>query len=452
MTIIQTARYDMAQEALAIVGGNVLTQTGLIRADVMVEEGIVTAIGLDLDLPVAAKVINAAGCVVGPGFVDLHTHLREPGKEQAETIASGARAAALGGYTAVVAMPNTDPVLDSAFVVRAVLDLGAVSTCEVAVAGAITVGRQGEALSPIAELAKLGVQLFTDDGSGVQHGGVARRALDYCRGLGVTYAEHCEDNAIAAGGVVHEGEWSAKLGLPGQPASAEEAMVARDLLLARELGARLHLLHLSTQGSVDLVRQAKAAGIKVTAEAAPHHFTLTDATLQSYDAVFKVNPPLRPDHHVQAIIQGFLDGTIDAVATDHAPHTKETKDLPFDEAPPGMLGLETAFSLTYERLVLGAKMSIEQLFQVMSTNPARIAGLDRSGARPYGHTPHGELVAVGNVANLVVVDLDATWTVDGSSFASLAANTPYEGRVMHGAIRHTVLRGEPVVLEGVATR
>jgi len=452
MTIIQTARYDLTPGVIAILGGQVLTESGLTRADVVVEDGIVTAVGLDLTIPAGAKTLNVAGCIVGPGFVDLHTHLREPGKEQAETIATGARAAALGGYTAVVAMPNTDPVLDSAFVVRAVLDLGAVSTCEVAVAGAITVGRQGEALAPIAELAKLGVQLFTDDGSGVQHGGVARRALDYCRGIGVTYAEHCEDNAIAAGGVVHEGEWSAKLGLPGQPASAEEAMVARDLLLAGELGARLHLLHLSTEGSVALVRQAKAAGINVTAEAAPHHFTLTDAALESYDAVFKVNPPLRPDRHVEAIIQGFLDGTIDAVATDHAPHTPETKDLPFDEAPPGMLGLETAFSLTYERLVLGAKMPIEQLFNVMSINPARIAGLDASGARPYGHTPHGQPVAVGNVANLVVVDLDATWTVEGSSLASLAANTPYEGRTMHGAIRHTVLRGELVVLEGKATR
>lgn len=450
--IIQTARYDMAPRTIAIVGGVVLTEEGLVRADLVIEHGLITALGTDLVLPEGATVLEAEDCIVGPGFVDLHTHLREPGKEQAETIATGARAAALGGYTAVVAMPNTDPVLDSAFVVRAVLDLGAVSTCEVAVAGAITLGRKGESLAPIAELAKLGVQLFTDDGSGVQHGGVARRALDYCRGLGVTYAEHCEDDAIAAGGVVHEGEWSAKLGLPGQPASAEEAMVARDLLLAGELGARLHLLHLSTSGSVELVRQAKNAGINVTAEAAPHHFTLTDAALESYDAVFKVNPPLRPEHHVQAIIDGFADGTIDAVATDHAPHTPETKDLPFDEAPPGMLGLETAFSLTYERLVLGAKMSIEQLFAVMSMNPARIAGLDAASSRPYGHTPHGKPVAVGNVANLVVIDPEATWTVEGSSLASLAANTPYEGRTMHGAIRHTVLRGEPVVLEGKATR
>jgi len=445
-------KYPLAKGTVVIRGGVVLTPAGLVDADVVIVDGLVTAVESNVTAPEGATVLDAEGCITGPGFVDLHTHLREPGKEQAETIASGARAAALGGYTAVVAMPNTSPCLDSAFVVRAVLDLGATTTTEVAVAGAITVGRAGEQLAPIAELAALGVQLFTDDGTGVQHGGVARRALDYCTGLGVTYAEHCEDLAIASGGVVHEGAWSAKLGLPGQPASAEEAMVARDLLLAGELGARIHLLHLSTVGSVELVRAAKAKGIAVTAEAAPHHFTLTDAEIASYDARFKVNPPLRPGEHVAAIIEGLCDGTIDAIATDHAPHTPETKDLPFDEAPPGMLGLETAFSLAYERLVEGAGMRVERLFDLLSTNPARIAELDAAGDRPYGHTAHGARVAPGIPANLVVVDPSARWTVAGTALASLATNTPYEGRSMHGSVRHTILRGEPVVISGEAQR
>ena len=446
-----TTTYKLAQGTLLLTGGTVLGKDGPELADVLIENGIITAIGQGLSAP-EAEVLDVEGCTVGPGFVDLHTHLREPGKEQAETIETGTRAAALGGYTAVVAMPNTDPVLDSAFVVRAVLGLGATAMAEVAVAGAITVGRNGEELAPMAELSKLGVVLFTDDGSGVQNGGVARRALEYCRGLGVTYAEHCEDLGIAAGGVVHEGYWSSKLGLPGQPASAEEAMVARDLLLAGELGAHLHLLHLSTEGSVDLVRRAKAAGINVTAEAAPHHFTLTDASIASFDAVYKVNPPLRPAHHGDAVVAGLLDGTIDAIATDHAPHTPETKDLPFDEAPPGMLGLETAFSLSYERLVLGEGLSMEGLFDLLSTNPARIAKLDAESDRPFGQSEHGGRVKVGRTANVVVIDPRATWTVEGSALASLAQNTPYEGRKLQGVVRFTILRGEVVVRNGEPTR
>ena len=286
--------------------------------------------------------LDAGGCLVGPGLVDLHTHLRQPGREEAETIETGARAAALGGYTAIVAMPNTEPAIDSAGVAAEVLALGEGCLAEVAVAGAITVGRAGQALAPLGELAELGITLFTDDGAGVQDGALMRRALDYAKGLGVTLAQHCEDNCLAAGGAMHEGSWSSRLGIPGIPAAAEEAMVARDIALARLTGAPVHFLHMSTAGSVDLIRRAKEEGLPVTAEAAPHHMLLTHALVAGYDPVFKVNPPLRTDDDVAAVIAGLCDGTIDAVATDHAPHAPESKDLPFTQAPPGMLGLQTA--------------------------------------------------------------------------------------------------------------
>ena len=294
--------------------------------------------------------LDAAGCLVGPGLVDLHTHLRQPGREEAETIETGARAAALGGYTAIVAMPNTEPAVDSAGVAAEVLALGAGCVAEVAVAGAITVGRAGHALAPLGELAALGVTLFTDDGAGVQDGALMRRALDYAKGLGVTLAQHCEDTCLAAGGAMHEGSWSSRLGIPGMPAAAEEAMVARDIALARLTGAPVHFLHLSTAGSVDLVRRAKEEGLPVTAEAAPHHMLLTHAAVAGYDPVFKVNPPLRTDEDVAAVVAGLCDGTIDAVATDHAPHAPESKDAPFEQAPPGMLGLQTALPIAWEVL------------------------------------------------------------------------------------------------------
>ncbi|MDQ1375775.1 MAG: dihydroorotase, partial [Actinomycetota bacterium] len=312
----------MPREVL-IRGGTVIDATGRRSADVLVRDGLVAAVGDGLD---AKQVIDASGCVVAPGLVDLHAHLREPGQEEAETVETGSRAAALGGYTAVVAMPNTEPAIDNAAVVREVLDLGARSCCEVYPAGAITVGRKGEQLAPMAEMAALGVRLFTDDGSGVQDARLMRRALEYASGLGVTLAQHCEDAALAAGGVMHEGEWSSRLGLPGVPAEAEELMVMRDIALARLTGGRVHFLHLSTAGSVAMVGAAKAQGLPVTAEAAPHHFTLTDAAVASYDTVFKVNPPLRGPGDVAAVRRGLASGVIDAIATDHAPHPQEAKE------------------------------------------------------------------------------------------------------------------------------
>lgn len=387
--------------------------------------------------------LDAAGCAVAPGLVDLHTHLRQPGREEAETIETGARAAALGGFTAVVAMPNTEPPLDSAEAVRSVLELARGATARVAVAGAITVGRAGERLAPLAELAALGVRLFTDDGDGVQSAGLMRRALEYAGGLGVTLAQHCEDRSLAAGGAMHEGAWSSRLGLPGSPAAAEEVMVARDIALARATGGRVHFLHLSTAGSVELVRRARAEGLAVTAEAAPHHFTLTDGCAAGFDPVFKVNPPLRPPADVAAVRAGLADGTLDAIATDHAPHAPEGKDLPFDQAPAGMLGLETALALALTELDL----PLARVLALLSWRPAAIAGLDAA----HGGDQGGD-VTPGAPANLCVVDPGATWTVEPAALASRSRNTPYAGRTLTGRVRHTVLAGEPVVVDGEAQR
>jgi dihydroorotase len=320
----------------------------------------------------------------------------------------------------------------------------------VAVAGAITVGRAGQALAPMGELADLGVTLFTDDGAGVQDGGLMRRALDYAKGLGVTLAQHCEDACLARGGAMHEGSWSSRLGLPGMPAAAEEVMVARDIALVRLTGAPVHFLHLSTAGSVELVRLAKREGLPVTAEAAPHHMVLTHAAVAGYDPVFKVNPPLRTDEDVTAVVAGLCDGTIDAVATDHAPHAPEAKDAPFDQAPPGMLGLETALPIAWQ--VLSPHLGPERVFALMSAQPAAIARLRSTDARPGGHSAHGGPVEVGATANLCVFDPAATTTVDPDHLASRSRNTPYAGRTLTGAVRHTVLRGEPVVIDATAQR
>jgi dihydroorotase len=419
---------------VVLKGGEVVDETGRRRADVVVgDDGLVAAVGENLD---GDRVLDCGGGVVGPGLVDLHTHLRQPGREEAETIESGSRAAALGGYTTVVAMPNTEPAIDSAGVVREILELATKALCEVRPAAAITVGRAGQQLVPMAELAALGVKIFTDDGSGVQSSLLMRRALEYATALGVTLAQHCEDAGLSHGAHMHEGEWSSRLGIPGMPAEAEELMVHRDIVLGRLTGAPVHFLHLSTAGSVELVRRAKAGGLRVTAEAAPHHFTLTHAEVASFDPVFKVNPPLRTDADVAAVKAGLADGTIDAIATDHAPHAQELKEAPFDEAPCGMLGLETALSLALSELGL----PIERVLALLSWQPARIAGVE---AGP---------IEAGRPANLCVVDPSERWTVEPHRLASRSRNTPYAGRSMTGKVRHTIYKGEPVVVDGEAQR
>jgi dihydroorotase len=424
---------------IVITGGETVDQTGRRRADVAVVGGRITEVG-DITPAGGDTVLDATGCVVSPGFVDLHVHLREPGREEAETIETGSRAAALGGFTAVVAMPNTDPAQDSVAVVDFVRRQGQrAGLCEVIPSGCITVGRMGLTLAPFAELAEAGVRLFTDDGSGVQDPQLMRRALEYAGPLGITLAQHCEVAAMTNGAVMHEGACCSRLGVPGWPSLAEELMVHRDIELSRLTGSPIHLLHLSTARSVDLVRAAKADGLPVTAEATPHHFTLTDERLSGYDAVFKVNPPLRTAADIAAIRAGLADGAIDAIATDHAPHAPETKEVPLDQAPPGMLGLQTALALSLTYL----DMPLEDIVAALTWKPAAIARVaDR----------HGRPIAPGEPANLTVFDPAARWTVVPAKLASKSRNTPYAGMELRGTVRHTVLGGHPVVVNGTATR
>jgi dihydroorotase len=377
--------------------------------------------------------------------VDLHTHLREPGREEAETIESGAHAGAIGGYTALVAMPNTEPALDNVALVSYVLDRGARTPLDIAVAGAITVGRRGESLAPMAEMAELGVRLFSDDGTGVQDPSLMRRALTYAKPLGVRLAQHCEDEVLAAGGSMNEGALSSRLGLIGRPALAEELMVMRDIELVALTGGAIHFMHLSTARSIELVLQARARGLSVTCEVAPHHFTLDESICEQFDPIFKVNPPLRPRSDVDALREALRTGAIDAVATDHAPHTPELKDLPFDEAPAGMLGLEYAASLTYE--ALGESPDPQRFFALLSRGPARIAQLRRDDLR-VRHSAHGGAVIEGEDANLVVFDPLATWTASNCDLHSRAVNSPYDGRALTGRVRVTLSKGELVVNDG----
>ena len=431
----------MARERQVLLrGGTVVDSTGTRRADVLVKGEVVAAVGQKLGSVTGAAIeLDATGCVVAPGLVDLHTHLREPGAEESETIETGARAAALGGYTAVVAMPNTEPAADSAAVVSHVLDLAKGACCDVRPAGAVTLGRQGRALAPMAEMAALGVRIFTDDGAGVESAALMRRALEYASGLGVVIADHCEEASLVGHGCMNEGDLSSRLGLPGRPAVAEEVMVERDLALARLTGARLHLLHLSCAAAVLAVRRAKTAGVAVTAEVTPHHLVLTEEALATYDPMAKVNPPLRTRTDVMALLAGLSDGTVDIIATDHAPHPPEAKQVAFCEAAPGMVGLETALGLVLSEVDL----PLERLLALMSWQPASIAGLVGT---------HGGPLAPGAPANLCVIDLERRWVVEPAALASRSRNTPFAGRELKGKVRHTVLAGEPVVIGEEAQR
>lgn len=428
---------------LLVRGGRVLDERGERVADVLVRDGLVVEVSPGLDAPAGATVLDAEGCVVAPGLVDLQVHLREPGREESETIETGSRAAALGGFTAVVAMPNTEPPLDDAAVVQAVLERGRSAPCDVHVAGCITKGRRGEELAPMGELHDLGVRVFTDDGDCVADANVMRRAFEYSTALpGSVVAQHAEDPALVRGGHMNEGEWSSRLGIPGRPIEAEVTIVARDLALARLTGARYHVLHLSAAGSAELVRRAKAEGVRVTAECSPQHFSLTDAACASFDPVFKMNPPLRSQADVDALIAALADGTIDAIATDHAPHAPETKARPFEEAPPGMLGVETAIAVSVTNLVGPGHLTLAEVLAALSWKPARIAGLER----------HGVPVEAGRPANLCVLDPEEQWVVEAGRLASRSRNCPFDGWKLTGRVRHTVLEGEPVVVDGRAQR
>lgn len=435
----------MTAPTIALRGGQVLDETGERRADVLVRDRRVAEVGPRVDVPPGALVLDAQGALVAPGLVDLHVHLREPGGEEAETLETGARAAALGGFTAVVAMPNTEPPLDDAKVVAAVMGQGRRTPCHVVPAGCITKGRAGQQLAPLGELHDLGVRVFTDDGDCVADANVLRRALEYARALpGAVIAQHAEDPELVAGGHMHEGVWSAKLGIPGRPVEAESTIVARDLALARLTGGRYHVLHVSGADSVALVRAAKAQGVRVTAECTPHHLVLTDEACRDFDPCTKTTPPLREAADLDALAAGLADGTIDAIATDHAPHAPERKELPFEEAPPGMVGLETVFGVVVTHLAGTGVTSLAALVAALSWKPARIAGLHEHG--------HARPVAIGNPANLCVLDPGARWTVDPARFASKSRNTAFAARELSGRARHTIVRGEPVVIDGEAQR
>lgn len=422
---------------IVIKGGTVVNPDGITQADVRVRDGKVVEVGQSLT---GGEELDARGCFVSSGFVDLHTHLREPGKEEAETIETGSRAAALGGYTAVVAMPNTDPAQDSVMVVEFVRAQGdRAGLVDVLPSGCITVGRNGTVLAPFASLAGAGVRIFTDDGTGVQDPLLMRRALEYARDLDIILAQHCEVARLTEGAVMNEGSCCSHMGVPGWPAIAEELMLHRDIELVRLTGARMHFLHLSTKGSVELVRRAKADGLPVTAEVTPHHLSLTEELLRGFDPVYKVNPPLRTMEDIAALKAGVMDGTIDAVATDHAPHPGHAKEMPLDQAPPGMLGLETALGVLNTSLDIDAR----RIAELLSWNPARIAGVEDR---------HGRPVAVGEPANLAVWSKDVVWTVSRDELASKSSNTPYHGMELRGKNRHTLHDGNVVVKEGKALR
>jgi dihydroorotase len=406
-------------------------------ADVLIEDGLVSN-----GSATGASEIDCAGLVLAPGLVDLHTHLREPGREDKETVESGTRAAALGGYAAVSAMANTDPVADSVAVIQEVQLLAERSgACDVFPVAAITKGLEGESLVEIGELAAGGVRLFSDDGKCVQQARLFRMALEYAKAFDAVVAEHAEEASLAEGGQMHEGYHSSVLGLAGVPSAAEEIIVARDLMLAKLTGGRLHLCHLSSGGSVELVRRAKAEGVAVTAEVTPHHLVLIDEDLSGYDTNLKVNPPIRSIEDRDALRSGLADGTIDAVATDHAPHAVEDKEQEFDLSPPGTIGLETALAVILTDLVKPGLLTLERAVVAMSVEPARILRAE----------DHGGPIEPGRPANLVAFDPDAAWTVE-PPFASKSRNSAFLGRTLSGKVIHTIYRGELVVHEGKLQR
>ncbi|NMM23449.1 MAG: dihydroorotase [Phycicoccus sp.] len=429
--------------SLLIKGADLL---GAGRQDLLISDGVITEIGSLADglrsSDTVDQTIDADGLVALPGLVDLHTHLREPGREDAETIASGSAAAAIGGFTAILAMANTTPVTDTAEAAERILDLGRLAgLVDVQPVGAVTKGLAGEELAELGLMARsrARVRVFSDDGKCVADARVMRRALEYIRAFGGVVSEHAQDPKLADHkACCHEGELSGRLGLPGGPSVAEEVIVARDVMLARHTGSRVHIAHVSTAGSVEVIRWAKAQGISVTAEATPHHLMLTTDLLAGYDPTFKVNPPLRPIEDVEALRDALADGTIDAVATDHAPHARHDKEHTFDNAAFGMLGLETALSVISDVMVGSGRLDWAGVARVMSVQPARIAGL----------TGHGRPIAVGEPANLTLVDPSAVVTVDRDASVSLSRNNPWHGRRLTGAVQATILRGVPTVLKG----
>ncbi len=409
-------------------------------ADVYIADGKIQASGRDLGRPDDALVVDAAGKVVAPGLIDVHVHLREPGQEDVETVATGAMAAAAGGFTAVCAMPNTDPVTDNQAAVGFIVSQAQrAAKARVYPIGAISLGQKGQQLAEFGEMVGAGAVAVSDDGKPVASSHLMRTALEYARTFGIPVADHCEEPTLAAGGAMNEGLVSTRLGLKGIPAAAEEIMVARDILLAEHTGGHVHLCHMSTRGSVELIRRAKEKGIRVTAEVCPHHFTLTHEACEGYNTNAKMNPPLREPEDREAIRQGLRDGTIDVICTDHAPHHYDDKEREFDDAPNGIIGLETALGLAIAELVESGLLSLVDLVNRMSVMPAKIFSL-----------PGGTL-APGATADVVVLDPTATWTVRPEEFFSKSRNTPFAGRQLVGRADTTIVRGQVVFARNGAT-
>ncbi len=429
---------------LLVANGYVIDPSQGLNAgkDLLIEDGRVKGI-LDKGEPIPrdVEVLDATGLMVAPGFIDMHVHLREPGQEYKETIATGAAAAVAGGWASICAMPNTDPVNDSPAVTRFIIEEGQrARLANVFPIGALTKGSGGKELAEMGELRNAGVVAVSDDGRPVPSAGMMRRAMEYARGFDLTVVDHCQDPSLSAGGVMHEGRWSIILGLRGIPAAAEEVDAIRDAVLARLTRARVHLAHVSTRGALEAVRRAKEDGLQVTCEVAPHHWTLTDEALADYDTNMKMNPPLRSRNHVDSLLEGLRDGTIDAIATDHAPHHADEKALEFDQAPFGITGLETAVGLAFE-LVHQGVISLERLVELCSTNPARIFALaDRGTLRPNAW------------ADITILDPEFQWTFDVSRSKSKSRNTPFDGRSFRGAAVATIVAGRVVYLHPDFTR
>ena len=423
----------------ALRGGIVVDARGVRQADVVVAGDSILDVG---DVAGGVPSIDVSGCFVLPGLVDIQVHFRTPGGESSETMESGAAAAALGGVTACVMMPNTDPVIDSVEMVREVGRRARGLPCDVVTSAAVTVGRAGERLTDIEALYAEGVRIFTDDGTAVANAALMRAALAATVGLpGAVVAQHSEDADLVGAGALNEGRVAARLGLIGRPREAEEVIVARDLILARHTGGRYHVLHLSTAEALGLVRSARAAGVRVTAEVTPQHLLLTEDDVERLGTSGKMNPPLREMYDVAALLDGVRDGSIDAIATDHAPHDAVSKSRPLAEAPPGMLGVETAAAVVFSELVATGALGLQRAAVLLSSNPARIAGL-------HGPGGHGGPVVPGASANLVVIDPNAPWVVTGDELASRSRNTPWHGRELSARVRHTVLRGRFTVRDG----
>jgi len=416
-----------------IKGGTIIDPLNrrMFSGDILINEGRIVSLGEDLGS--GEEIVNAAGKFVVPGLIDMHVHLRDPGYEAKETIATGTRAAARGGFTSIACMPNTNPVADTVAVIKyicnAAKEKGLVNVFPV---GALTMGSRGEELSEMADLKEAGAVAFSDDGRCVTNASVMYRAMQYAWMVGLPVLSHCEETSLTAGGLVHEGYMSTLLGLKGMPAAAETIMVARDIILAEATGCNLHIAHVSTAGSVELVRQAKAKGVKVTAEVAPHHFSLTDEAIAGFDTNTKVNPPLRSADGVNAVIEGLRDGVIDVIATDHAPHTREEKDVEYGNAPFGIAGLETAVGLVWTKLVQTGVLDPVEAIAKMTVNPARILGL-----------PKGSLEA-GADADITIIDQEAEETVDPTLFAGLGRNTPFAGWRLKGLPVMTIVGGRVV--------